>query len=101
VGCHFLLQGIFQTQGWNLRLLQTDSLPTELLFVLPKCKRGDPTSLLINDLSEKQETKKEWRSLNQEASKKSVLVVVFFVMVPESMMELVIVVAWILKKKKE
>ena len=21
VGCHFLLQGIFQTQGWNLYLL--------------------------------------------------------------------------------
>ena len=99
MGCHFLLQGIFQTQGWNLGLLLTDSLPTELLFVLPKCKQGDPTSLLINDLSEKQETKKEWRSLNQEASKKSV--VVFFVMVPESMMEIVIVVTWILKKKKK
>ena len=29
VGCHFLLQGIFLTQGWNLRLLhwQVDSLP--------------------------------------------------------------------------
>ena len=32
VGCHFLLQGIFQTQGSNphlLCLLQADSLPTE------------------------------------------------------------------------
>ena len=29
VGCHFLLQGIFLTQGWNLCLLhwQVDSLP--------------------------------------------------------------------------
>ena len=29
VGCHFLLQGIFLTQGWNLHLLhwQEDSLP--------------------------------------------------------------------------
>ena len=32
VGCHFLLQGIFPTQGWNPRLLrflhwQTESLP--------------------------------------------------------------------------
>ena len=31
VSCHFLLQGLFPTQGWNLRLLcllhwQTDSL---------------------------------------------------------------------------
>ena len=32
VGCHFLLQGIFLTQGLNLHLLhwQEDSLPTEL-----------------------------------------------------------------------
>ena len=31
VGCHFLLQGTFQTQGWNLCLLhgQADSLPSE------------------------------------------------------------------------
>ena len=31
VGCHFLLQGIFPTQGWNPRLpaWQVDSLPTE------------------------------------------------------------------------
>ena len=29
VGCHFLLQGIFPTQGWNLSHLhwQVDSLP--------------------------------------------------------------------------
>ena len=29
VGCHFLLQGIFPTQGWNLRLLhwQVNSVP--------------------------------------------------------------------------
>ena len=29
VGCHFLFQGIFPTQGWNLHLLhwQADSLP--------------------------------------------------------------------------
>ena len=29
VGCHFLLQRIFPTQGWNLHLLQwqADSLP--------------------------------------------------------------------------
>ena len=29
MGCHFLLQGIFPTQGWNLHLLhwQKDSLP--------------------------------------------------------------------------
>ena len=32
VGSHFLLQGIFPTQGWNPHLLhwQVDSLPTEL-----------------------------------------------------------------------
>ena len=31
VGCHFLLQGLFPTQGLNLRLMhwQADSLPTE------------------------------------------------------------------------
>ena len=31
VGCHSLLQGIFPTQGWNLRLLHwlADSLPSE------------------------------------------------------------------------
>ena len=27
VGCHFLLQGIFLTQGSNLHLLEVDSLP--------------------------------------------------------------------------
>jgi len=25
VGCHFLLQGIFPTQGWNMGFLQADS----------------------------------------------------------------------------
>ena len=35
MGCHFLLQGIFSTQGWNLHLLhalnwQADSLPLAL-----------------------------------------------------------------------
>ena len=31
VGCHFLLQGIFPTQGWKLHILhwQVDSLPSE------------------------------------------------------------------------
>ena len=31
VGCHFLLQGIFPTQGWNLCLLhwQADALTTD------------------------------------------------------------------------
>ena len=39
VGCHFLLQGIFPTLGWNPRLLhwQTDSLPLSHL--------GSPFSL--------------------------------------------------------
>ena len=27
VGCHFLLQGIFPTQGWNLSLLQWQAEP--------------------------------------------------------------------------
>ena len=38
VGCHFLLQGIFPTQGWNLCLLhwQVDSLPLSHLGI-PKC----------------------------------------------------------------
>ena len=36
VGCHFLLQGIFLTQGLNLSLLhwQTDSLPLSHLLLL-------------------------------------------------------------------
>ena len=35
VGCHFLLQGIFPTQGWSLRLLhcQVDSLPMSHLGI--------------------------------------------------------------------
>ena len=42
VGCHFLLQGTFPTQGWNLHLLwQADSLPLShqgsLLFCLYFC----------------------------------------------------------------
>ena len=37
VGCHFLLQGIFLTQGWNLRLLhwQADSLSLNHLIEHP------------------------------------------------------------------
>ena len=42
VGCHFQLQGIFQTQGSNPRLLsllywQVDSLPLCLLGKYPQC----------------------------------------------------------------
>ena len=38
MGCHFLLQGIFPTQGWNLPLLhwQVDSLPLSHLGILPQ-----------------------------------------------------------------
>ena len=41
VGCHFLLQGIFQTQGSNPRLLhwQVDSLPLSHLGHWCVCKR--------------------------------------------------------------
>ena len=40
VGCHFLLQGIFLTQGSNLGLLhrQEDSLPTEISREAPRCR---------------------------------------------------------------
>ena len=41
VGCHFLLQGIFPTQGWNLCLLHCrwiDSLPAELSGKPPLCR---------------------------------------------------------------
>ena len=40
VGCHFLILGIFPTQGWNLRLLhwQADSLPL--------CHLGRPNQLV-------------------------------------------------------
>ena len=53
VGCHFLLQGIFPTQGWNLQLLrllhwQADYLPLchlerflYMLFIF-KAKKLDP-----------------------------------------------------------
>ena len=48
VGCRFLLQGIFQTQGWTLSLLhllpwQADSLPLSHL--------GSPLTLLGNVIS--------------------------------------------------
>ena len=45
VGCHFILQGILQIQGWNLHLLhwQVDSLPL--------CYLGSPHPTL--DLSQK------------------------------------------------
>ena len=41
MSCHFFLQGIFPTQGWNLRLLhwQMDSLPLSHL--------GSPISHLV------------------------------------------------------
>lgn len=55
-------------------------------------------SLLINDLSEKQEISKEQRSLNREAPNKTALVMVFLVVAPKPIMELVIVVAWIVQK---
>ena len=36
-GCHFLLQGIFPTQGWNLRLpWQADSLPLSHIYLIQK-----------------------------------------------------------------
>ena len=37
MGCHFLLQGIFPTRGWNLSLLrwQEDSLPESPRNVTP------------------------------------------------------------------
>ena len=48
VGCHFLLQGIFPTQGWNphlLRLLhwQVDSLPPSLLESPTRCLYHPPS----------------------------------------------------------
>jgi len=45
VGCHFLLQGIFPTQGWNLHLShlliwQSDLSPGKPLYIgLPHCRR--------------------------------------------------------------
>ena len=44
VGCHFLLQRIFLTQGWNPHLLrwQADSLPSEHLGKLTTLHKGNP-----------------------------------------------------------
>ena len=44
VGCHFFLQGIFQTQGSNLPALQADSLLMEPP-VKPKVKSKDEDGL--------------------------------------------------------
>ena len=43
VGCQFLLQGVFPTQGLNLGLLQADSLPFE-----PPGKPGKSLLLLLS-----------------------------------------------------
>ena len=49
MGCHFLLQGIFPTQGLNLGLLalQADSLPTE-----PPGTPPTSDNVISNNLSE-------------------------------------------------
>ena len=52
MGCHFLLQGIFQTQGLNLSLLhwQMDSLPLSHLGKLPGPLLYPNSTLIISRL---------------------------------------------------
>ena len=49
LGCHFLLQGIFLTQGSNLHLLhwQVDSLPLALPGKLQKEMLGFPSDSVV------------------------------------------------------
>ena len=47
MGCHFLLQGIFPTQGWNLGLLHCRRILHRLSHqglanTLPRCRAGAP-----------------------------------------------------------
>ena len=46
VGCHFLLQGIFPTQGSNLRLLHLLHWQTGSLSLIPP---GEPTTPRVYD----------------------------------------------------
>ena len=48
VGCHFLLQGIFLTQGSNLSLLHWQAVFLFFFFFLPLSHQGSPeTSLAL------------------------------------------------------
>ena len=52
MGCHFLLQGIFSTQGSNQGLLQADSLLAELqgkLHDMVSTGKREEQQQLIND----------------------------------------------------
>ena len=57
VGCHFLLQEVFPTQGWNLSLLQ---LLYWLVDFLLLSRQGRPQVTLRNP--EAQQSGKDWRA---------------------------------------
>ena len=75
VGCHFLLQGIFSTQGSNLRLLhwQADSLLVSHqvpLVVLVMQEIEKDTLFIFKFLSQQFVSKQGIKSMNQKGKKK-------------------------------
>ena len=48
VGCHFLLQGIFLTQGWNLHILHLQHWQSESLQLAPPGKPQVMTTIKSN-----------------------------------------------------